>query len=461
MVNQDIVNDAYPMHRIEEQLEAMAGAKVFTTLDLTKGYHQLVLHPASKPITAFSTPEGLYQWKVLPLGMKTAGAVFQRVMDQIMGDLQPRCVSVYIDDITVYSPSLEQHLADLDEVFARLEAANLKVSVDKTKLAKESVLVLGHIVSATGIRPNPNRVQGLAKMTRPRCAKEVRQFVGAVNFYRRFIPSCSTIGESLFALIRKEARFVWGAQQEAAFQDLLKYLANAPILRFPDWSKRFFIETDASNVGLGAALTQEVEDTRLPIAYASRTLNEAERKYSATDKEGLGVYWAVRHFMSYILGMPFTIVTDHAALRALRTKEKLEGRLQRWAEFLSEFDYDIIYRKGTENVLPDLLSTGTIVATSPAPRNPRRLSPRVRHGAEKKPYLDPPLPPHSGHPRPTREMGWTLPTTPPLEGRAGTLLVAQSPPDRHHRPRHLPGLPEILNGEEPLATPPRRDLIPV
>lgn len=162
-------------------------------------------------------------------------------------------------------------------------------------------------------------------------------------------------GEGLFALIRKNTRFGWVAQQETAFQDLLKYLANAPILRFPDLLKGILLETYASNVSLGEALTQEVEDTRLPIAYASRTLKKDDRKYSTIDKVGLWVYWAVRHFMLYILGMLFTIVTDHASLRALRTKEKLEGRLQRWAKFLSKFDYDIIYQKGTENVLSDLL----------------------------------------------------------------------------------------------------------
>ena len=377
MVNRDIINDAYPMHRMEEQLEAMAGSTVFTTLDLTKGYHQLILHPDSKHITAFATPDGLYQWKVLPQGMKTAGAVFQRVMDHIMGDLQPRCVSVYIDDITVYSPTMEQHLLDLDAVFRRLEEANLKVSISKTKLAQPEVLVLGHIVSAQGIRPNPDRVKGLGEIKRPSTPKEVRQFVGAVNFYRRFIPGCSTLGEGLFRLTRKEERFSWGRDQEEAFQKLLTALCSAPVLRFPDWAKQFFIETDASQVGIGAALTQEhEEEIRLPVAYASRSLNDTERRYSTTDREGLAVIWAVKYFMSYILGMPFTIVTDHSALTALKTKEKLEGRLQRWAEFLSDYDYQILYRRGVENHIPDLLSRALLALAQQIPL--RKIPPHLK-----------------------------------------------------------------------------------
>ena len=345
--------------RIDKQLEAMAGCVVFTTLDLTKGYHQLILHPKSKPITAFSTPDGLFQWKVLPQGMKTAGAVFQRVMDHILGDLQPRCVSVYINDITVYSPSMEQHINDLNEVFYRLESANLKVSIDKTKLAQPEVLVLGHLVNANGILPNPRKISSLQQIVRPSTPKEARQFLGAVNFYQRFIPACSTLSKGLVALTRGKGKksFKWGEAQENSFKALLKALCEAPVLRFPNWQKRFFIKTDASDVGIGAALTQENEvKIRLPVAYASQTLDTTERKYSVTDREGLGVIWAVKHFVSYILGMPFTIVTNHAALKALRTKERLEGRMRRWAEFLADFDYEILYRKGSENVLPDLLS---------------------------------------------------------------------------------------------------------
>ena len=233
--------------------------------------------------------------------------------------------------------------------------------------------MLGHLVNANGISPNPHKITSLQQIVRPSTPKEARQFLGAVNFYRRFIPACSTLSEGLVALTRGKGKkiFEWGEAQEKSFKALLKALCEAPVLRFPDWQKRFFIETDASDVGIGAALTQENEvELRLPVAYASRTLDTTERKYSVTDREGLGVVWAVKHFVSYILGMPFTIVTDHAALKALRTKERLEGRMRRWAEFLSDFDYDIIYRKGSENVLPDLLSRALLGQDIPLQRIP-------------------------------------------------------------------------------------------
>ena len=178
-----------------------------------------------------------------------------------------------------------------------------------------------------------------------------------VSFYRRFVPGCSTMGEPLFALCRGRTVFKWGPEQEQAFEGLTAALTRAPVLQFPQWDRLFYVETDASGVGLGAALTQDcgVEE-RLPVAYASRTLHSAERRYSATEREGLAVVWAVNHFKSYVMGMPFVVVTDHSALRALRTKEQLDGRLQRFAEKLSYYDYDIVYRPGKDNVVADLLS---------------------------------------------------------------------------------------------------------
>lgn len=303
--------------------------------------------------------------------MKTAGAVFQRIMKKVVGDLQPRCVSIYINVITVYSPLLQQHLADLDAVFARLEAANLKVSVSKTRLAHPEVFVLGHNVSADGIRPHPHQVEAITKMRPPSSAEEFRWFLGAVNFYRQFIPGCSGLANPLFALIRGRFPFRREPFQQAAFARLLEVLSSAPLLWFPNLSKLFYIKTDASQVGIGAALTQEVEpSTRLPVAFASSSFQPAERQYSTTYREGLAVVWAVWYFQSYILGMTFVIITNHASLRALRTKENLKGRMLKWAEALLEHDYDIMYIQRVDNALPDLLSwallTQNLISPNPS-----------------------------------------------------------------------------------------------
>lgn len=182
-VNLDVVNDAYTIHWIEDHLNAMTDATVFLTLDLTKGYHQLLIDEESREVTAFSTPEGLFQWKVLPLGMKTLGAVFQRVMDTIFEGLQPLKVVVYIDNITVFSPTMEQHIINLDHMFRRLAKANLKASFTKCVLVQSKVKVLGHLVSAEGIKLNLDKVKAIAQMKPPTDASGVRLFMGSIIFY--------------------------------------------------------------------------------------------------------------------------------------------------------------------------------------------------------------------------------------------------------------------------------------
>lgn len=367
MVNKNIINDAYPLHRIDDQLDIMAGSKVFTTLDLTKGYHQMKLDFNSREITGFTTPKGLYQWKVLPMGMKTSGAVFQRLMDEVLGDLQPKCAVVYIDDITIFSKSMDQHLIDVENVLKQLDKANLKVNIDKCSFVKSQVLVLGHIVSQHGILPNPEKIKAIEKLCPPQDITGVKSFLGVVNFYRRFIKNCSGISEPLIELTRgkKKAKdFEWGEDQQDAFEDLKQKLISAPILCYPDMSKEFFIETDASDIGIGAILSQnhkeEGEFIRLPVAFASKSLSKAERNYSTSEREGWAVVWSVKHFKPYIFGMHFTIITDHNALKALKDKSSLEGRLMRWAEYLAEFDYDIIYRPGKDNIIPDFLSRNIV-----------------------------------------------------------------------------------------------------
>ena len=311
------------MHRVEDQLEAMSGAVVFKTLDLTKGYHQMKLAEASKEITAFTSPQGLYQWQVLPMGMKTSGAVFQRLMDQMLGKLQPKCAVVYIYDITIFSPNMKQHLVDLESVFKRIQEANLKLNFDKCKFALPEVKVLGHMVSKKGIRPDPKKTEIIQNLPAPKDVTGVKSIMGVINYFRKFIPNCSILAEPLLILTRGKKRlksnFVWGDDQQASFEALKECLINAPILKFPNFEKEFCIETDASLVGLGAVLSQSQDDygfeNRFPVAYASQLLSEAERNYGITNLEGLAVSWAISHFETYIHRMHFTVITDHSALK--------------------------------------------------------------------------------------------------------------------------------------------------
>lgn len=244
MVNKDVINNVYPFHRIEDQLQATAGAKWFATLDFTKGYNQMKLAEESKEITAFSTPRGLFQWKVLPMGMKTLGAVFQRLVDSIVRELQPQCVVVYIDDITIFLISLTEHLQDVDKLLAKLDGANLKVNLNKCSFCEEEVLVLGHIVLKESISPNPKKVEAILETRQLASVTELKSFLGVVYFYQKFFKHCSMVAELLILLARgnkKKGCYFWSEEQEAAFIKLKGMLTKALVLRFPNWENLSWI----------------------------------------------------------------------------------------------------------------------------------------------------------------------------------------------------------------------------
>ena len=202
-------------------------------MGLTKGYHQLLIDQESREVTAFSTPEGLYQWKVLPLGMKTSGAAFQRVMDKIFEKLQPSKVVVYIDDVTVLSPTMEQHLADLDEVFQRIHQAGLKISYSKCKIAQTEVKVLGHHISEKGIRPSEDKVKAVLQIAPPTTVRGIKSFLGMLVFYQRFIPKLAITAAPLWKLCKKNVPFKWEGAEQEAFLKLKQCLSEAPVVRLP------------------------------------------------------------------------------------------------------------------------------------------------------------------------------------------------------------------------------------
>ena len=187
MINKIVIDDAYPLHRIDDQIDSMWGSSWFMTLDLTKDHHQMNLDVSSREYTAFTTPMGLYQWKVLPMGMKTSGAVFQRLMDSVLGELQPKIAVVYIDDITIFSPTLEQHYEDVNRVLERLDVANLKVNVNKCAFAREEVVVLGFKVSKDGINPNPAKVKGINDLKRQRTYLGLNKFWECLTFTKSLL----------------------------------------------------------------------------------------------------------------------------------------------------------------------------------------------------------------------------------------------------------------------------------
>jgi len=356
-VNSVSLKDSYPLPYINAILDKLRKAKFISTLDLKSGYWQVPLIPDSKPITAFTVPNrGLFQFNVMPFGLHSAPATFQRLLDSIIGpELEP-CAFAYLDDIIVLGSSFDEHLQNLKMVFQKLRQANLRINPDKCKFGRSELKYLGHVVSKNGIGTDPEKVRAIEEFSAPKTLKQLRRFLGMASWYRRFIPDFSTITAPLTKLLRKKQAWNWSDQQEEAFQKLKQTLGSAPILTCPDFQKTFFLQTDSSNFGLGAALFQKEGEKEKVIAYASRSLNAAEKNYSTTEKECLAVVWAIQKMRHYLEGYHFKVITDHQALKWLHSLKNPTGRLARWAINLQQYDFEIIYRKGSLNQVADALS---------------------------------------------------------------------------------------------------------
>jgi transposase InsO family protein len=356
-VNEVTRKDAYPLPFINVILDKLRRARYISTIDLKSGHWQVPLTPSSKPITAFTVPSrGLYQFRVMPFGLHSAPATFQRLMDRVIGpELDPYCFA-YLDDIVVLGETFEQHLEVLQEVFRRLRAANLRLNPDKCQFGRRSLTYLGHVVTAAGIRTDPDKVAAIRQLATPKTLRQLRRFLGMASWYRRFIPDFSRIAAPLNRLLKKGGRWDWTSEQDAAFNTLKDSLSAAPVLACPDFGKPFVLQTDAADTGLGVALTQYVDGGDHVIAYASRSLTKPEQAYSTTEKECLAVVWGIEKMRPYLEGYRFTVLTDHQSLKWLQPIKDPTGRLARWAISLQQHDFDIRYRKGVLNRVADTLS---------------------------------------------------------------------------------------------------------
>ena len=356
-VNTVTRKDAYPLPRVDDTLDTLAGSRWFSTLDLISGYWQVEVDQEDREKTAFSTPEGLFEFTVMPFGLCNAPATFQRLMDLVLAGLQWSSCLVYLDDVIVTGRTFEEHLKHLRAVFDRLRDAKLKLKPSKCAFCKSEVAFLGHIVSADGVVTDPAKVEKAQNWPLPTCRREVQQFLGLANYYRRFIRDFATIAKPLHKLTEKTAKFQWTQQCQEAFEELRRKLTSAPVLAFPDYSRPFTLDTDASGTGLGAVLSQVDEDGKeRVIAYASRTMSKAERRYCVTRKELLAVVFFIHHFRPYLIGKKFTLRTDHGCLRWLSNFKHPEGQMARWLERLQEYDFDIVHRRGRQHQNADSLS---------------------------------------------------------------------------------------------------------
>ena len=349
--------DAYPLPRIDETLESLGGAVYFTTLDLASGYWQVELQEIDKEKTAFSTANGHYEFNVMPFGLTNAPATFQRLMECVLAGLTMEECLIYIDDIIVFGASFEQHLARLRRVLQQIREAGMKLKPRKCHFLQREVKYLGHVVSSSGIQADPAKLEAVTTYPVPRDVKELRTFLGLSNYYRRYIKGYSETAEPLHQLTRKTAKgFHWNFQCQQAFDVLKAHLVNPPILAYPQFDASFKLQTDASNVAIGAVLSQEQDGSERVIAYWSRQLQKAERNYSVIEREALAAVAAIREFYPYLYGFHFKLVTDHNPLVSLKGLKDVGGRLTRWALFLQQFDFEVVHRPGREHGNADALS---------------------------------------------------------------------------------------------------------
>ena len=356
--------DAFPLPRVDDLLDQLGQSKCFSTLDLAAGYWQIPVDEQSREKTAFATPEGLFEFRMLPFGLTNAPAVFQRLMQRVLAGLKSSdgasCVSVYIDDVLIFSRSIEEHLEHLRAVLECIRGAGLKLKLSKCRLLREEVDYLGHMVTPDGLKPNCQLVEAVEEFPVPTTVRQVRRFVGLVSYYRKFIASFARIAHPLYALTKKDVPFIWSSKCQAAFDVLKRQLVESPILVYPDFTKPFHLETDACAQGLGAVLSQLQSDGELhPVAYASRTVSEAEKHYCVTELETLAVVWAISHFHSYLYGHDVTVHTDHTAVKAVLGGTDLHGKHARWWQKVYASGIrklEIVYRSGKENKHADALS---------------------------------------------------------------------------------------------------------
>jgi transposase InsO family protein len=348
--------DAYPLKRIDETMECLAGAKWFCTLDLASGYWQVEMDEESKDKTAFVTRNGLFRFTVMPFGLCNAPATFERLMEMVLRGLAWKRCLVYLDDIIAFGTGFSDTLDNLQAVFERLRSANLKLKPSKCELFKTHVVYLGHLVSAEGISCSPAKVEEIENWPAPRSVGEVRSFLGLASYYRRYICAFSEVVSPLTALLRKTAKFKWEERQEDAFAELKRLLTCAPILAYSIIGGKYILDTDASGHGIGAVLSQIQDGEERVICYASKTLSRTQRNYCTTKRELLAVVYFVKYFRHYLYGVPFLLRTDHASLKWLVNFKNPEGMLARWISILSTYDYVTEYRPGKEHGNADALS---------------------------------------------------------------------------------------------------------
>ena len=350
--------EAYPMPRVDELIDRLGKAKYITTLDLTRGYWQVLVAAKDRYKTAFITPWGLYEFKVMPFGLSGAPASFQKLMDRILRGSQEYS-EAYLDDVVIFSKTWEEHLKHLTDILERIRKAGLTVKLGKCQFAMSQCVYLGHVVGNGMVKLERSKVETIENFPVPENKREIRTFLGLTGYYRKFIPDYATIAAPLLDLTKKALPNSLKLNDEArkAFEKLKKLLCSEAVLSSPDLGRPFILQTDASDRGVGAVLCQQGDDgEEHPVYYYSRKFLPREERYSVIEKECLAIKLAVTAFRVYLLGRSFVIQTDHRSLEWLDRLKDNNPRLCRWSLALQPYQYTVVYRAGDHNKNADALS---------------------------------------------------------------------------------------------------------
>jgi len=359
-VNLAVKVDKYPIPHIDDLFAKITGGGYYTKLDLCHAYQQLQLDEGSQLLTTINTHKGLFCYTRLPFGISSAPGIFQRTIEQVLQNVP--MTAVYLDDIVVTGKTRAEHDANVREVLSRLQAAGLRLRKEKCCFTENSITYLGHLLDKHGIHPTQDRVSAIVNAPIPRNASELRSYLGGLNFYHKFLKDISTVLAPLHELLHKGKKWIWGKPQQEAFLCSKKMLQSSQLLIHYDPSLDIIVSCDASPYGLGCVLSHKMPDgSERPVAFASRTLSSAERKYAQVEREALAVFYGVTKFHKYIFGRMFTLLTDHKPLLGLLKEDRLVSptaspRMQRWGLTLSNYQYSLLYRPGKDQANADFLS---------------------------------------------------------------------------------------------------------
>jgi hypothetical protein len=356
-VNAVTRQDSYPIPRVDACLDVLGNSTIYSSLDLRSGYWQCGIREEDKDKTTFLTRRGAFRFNVLPFGLCNAVSLFQRLQDKILAGLNWFVCLVYLDDIAVFSSGFDEHLMRLRLVFMRMREAGLKFNPEKCRLFQRQMVFLGYLINKDGVRPDVEKVEAVRTWPEPKNVTEVRTWIGLLSYYRRWIEGFSRRVKPLFDLLKKDKYFVWGEEQQQAFEDLKNCLMTAPILALPIDAGEYVVDCDASGAAAGSVLSQWQKGELRVIAYASRTFRGAEKRYTTNQRELSAVIFGLKQFRVYVLGRPFLLRSDHSSLRYLMTTKEVGTIQGRHLDFLAQFKgMRIEHRSGAVHRNADALS---------------------------------------------------------------------------------------------------------